>query len=824
MATSSELSINTDSTAMQMAQTIFGHGVTVTSASLTGDPQSSGTYSGAKDTLQGISPTDEGVILSTGNAGDFTNSSGKTNQDSNTTTDTDGVDGDAGMDSVSGQDTHDATFLEAEFTPDGDHLTMQFVFSSEEYLEYVNGGYNDSFNVWVNGEEVDMTVGSGDVTIDNVNTGSNANLYLDNPEGTDAYNTEMDGLTKVLTIKAPVNPGETNSIRIGLADGGDAKYDSNVLIMGDSLQSVAIAFDDTFEIAPDTTAVFEPLANDTDTVGGGLTITRIDEQDVLPGETVTLGSGEKVTLNADGTFSVTSDSDTGSSSFTYEVVNADGTTDVGFAEIKTVASVSPDYIVEGTAAADTIDTAYTGDPEGDMIDAGDGPGGTDADTVLGYGGDDTILSGAGDDDVSGGHGADSVEGGAGDDTLHGGQGDDLLRGGAGADSLMGGDGADSLKGGAGQDTLQAGADGDLLLGGTEDDALHGGAGDDTLDAGDGNDTVHASAGNDIAFGQAGDDLLLGGGTEADSDTLKGGTGNDTIDGGPGGDDMRGGAGDDRLIVAQDDTATGGGGDDTFTLADHGETGAGTITIKGGESDETDGDTLRLTGDIGKGDITFTNTDDENGGLSGTFAMADGTVVSFSEIENIICFAAGAMILTDRGERPVETLREGDRVVTRDSGPRPIRWIGRRRVRAEGKLAPVSIRASVAGGTGRPLVVSPQHRILFTGYRAELLFGASEVLVPAKHLIDGADVRRAAGGEVTYIHLMFDRHEIIHADGIATESFHAGDAGLTAMDAAAREELFAIFPELRSAPCRHGPTARPCLKRHEARLLHGAGAV
>lgn len=75
-------------------------------------------------------------------------------------------------------------------------------------------------------------------------------------------------------------------------------------------------------------------------------------------------------------------------------------------------------------------------------------------------------------------------------------------------------------------------------------------------------------------------------------------------------------------------------------------------------------------------------------------------------------------------------------------------------------------------------------------------------------------------EVTYIHLMFDCHEVIYAEGIATESFHAGDVGLDAIDEAAREELFAIFPELRSAPYRHGKTARTCLKAHEAIALKG----
>jgi hypothetical protein len=101
-----------------------------------------------------------------------------------------------------------------------------------------------------------------------------------------------------------------------------------------------------------------------------------------------------------------------------------------------------------------------------------------------------------------------------------------------------------------------------------------------------------------------------------------------------------------------------------------------------------------------------------------------------------------------------------------------------------------------------------------------LFGESEVLVAAKHLVDDRDVRICPCDEVIYIHLMFDRHEVIYAEGIATESFHAGDTALSAVTAAAREELFAIFPELRSAPGRHRETARHCLKRHEAQLLRG----
>ncbi|SFO37073.1 Ca2+-binding protein, RTX toxin-related [Roseovarius lutimaris] len=335
---------------------------------------------------------------------------------------------------------------------------------------------------------------------------------------------------------------------------------------------------------------------------------------------------------------------------------------------------------------------------------------------------------------------------------------------------------------------------------------------------DGDDSLLGGAGNDDIFGEAGDDTIDGG---TGNDTLTGGAGNDSLTGGTGADQLFGGAGDDMLFVAQGDQAFGGDGDDLFVIEDLGEAGAGTINIVGGEGSETAGDTLRLTSDVSQADITFTNTDDATGGLSGNFTMADGTVVTFSEIENIICFTPGARILTAHGERAIESLRVGDMVITRDHGPQPIRWIGSRTVAGVDRLAPISIAAHVLDGAARPLLVSPQHRLLFTGYKAELLFGCDEVLVAAKHLLDGRDVIAREQAEVTYIHMMLDQHEVIYADGAATESFHAGDIGISAISDQSREEMFSIFPELRANPNAYGRTARPCLKRHEARLLRPA---
>jgi hypothetical protein len=99
-----------------------------------------------------------------------------------------------------------------------------------------------------------------------------------------------------------------------------------------------------------------------------------------------------------------------------------------------------------------------------------------------------------------------------------------------------------------------------------------------------------------------------------------------------------------------------------------------------------------------------------------------------------------------------------------------------------------------------------------------MFGTDEVFAAATHLEDGYLVQRAPRSLVTYMHLMFDTHEVIYAEGFPTESFFAGDVGIAAISGFAREELFAAFPALRSDVSAYGETARICLKSHEARLL------
>ncbi|MEM7507750.1 MAG: Hint domain-containing protein [Pseudomonadota bacterium] len=186
----------------------------------------------------------------------------------------------------------------------------------------------------------------------------------------------------------------------------------------------------------------------------------------------------------------------------------------------------------------------------------------------------------------------------------------------------------------------------------------------------------------------------------------------------------------------------------------------------------------------------------------------------------LCFTAGTWIATPDGERLIETLRPGDLILTRDGDPQPLRWIGRRQVAATGRRAPVCF-APGALGQRRALIVSQQHRMLLGGWRAELLFGAAEVLVPAVHLINDEDIQLCEGGNVTYIHLLFDHHQIVTANGIASESFHPGEIALSSLTTATRAEILSLFPELAERNIGYGPVARPVLKGFEAHVLQRA---
>ncbi len=222
--------------------------------------------------------------------------------------------------------------------------------------------------------------------------------------------------------------------------------------------------------------------------------------------------------------------------------------------------------------------------------------------------------------------------------------------------------------------------------------------------------------------------------------------------------------------------------------------------------------------LADGSRVFTPNDGQvlqNGYLVSTTWVSSQGPLLVSEL-GPACFTPGAPIVTERGPVPVEELRPGDRVRTRDHGLQTLRWLGRARHAAQGVFAPVLIGKGALGNRAA-LRVSQQHRVLVTGWRAQLFLGADEALVPALHLVDGDSIRIQPGGMVTYIHLLFDRHEIVTTAGLHSESFHPA-AALASGERAVRREVSRLFPGLSPGAVRRIPAARRVARRHEAWLL------
>lgn len=133
------------------------------------------------------------------------------------------------------------------------------------------------------------------------------------------------------------------------------------------------------------------------------------------------------------------------------------------------------------------------------------------------------------------------------------------------------------------------------------------------------------------------------------------------------------------------------------------------------------------------------------------------------------FTRGTHITLSSGaQRPIEALGVGDRVLTRNDGVQQVRWIGQTTVRAVGDFAPICIRAGTLNND-RDLIVSPDHRLFIYQRQDKLGAGRSELLVKARHLVNGDTVLVQDGGFVDYFELLFDTHQIIYAEGIAAES-------------------------------------------------------
>lgn len=332
MATGAELTY-VRANATQMANTIFGDGVTVTGASYTGPQGSAAIYSNG-GLAEGAVPSASGVILSTGSARSFTQSDGDPNRSAGTSADTAGINNNPLFNAAAGTNTYDAVWLDADFVPTGDTMSMRFVFSSEEYPEYINSQFNDVVSVWINGAQVPVSVGNGQISVNNINSDTQVNLAKGNLD--DSYNTEMDGFTITLKLTIPVNPGVVNSIRIGITDTSDPLYDSNLMIAADSVQTRLVAMDDEITIRPNGSGTLAVLSNDKAMAGATLTITEINGVAVTVGSVITLPSGEQVKLNADGTLTIIGDGSTEQTVFTYTVVDDKNHIDTGIITLNSI--------------------------------------------------------------------------------------------------------------------------------------------------------------------------------------------------------------------------------------------------------------------------------------------------------------------------------------------------------------------------------------------------------------------------------------------------------------------------------------------------------
>ncbi|WP_226780101.1 Hint domain-containing protein [Oceaniglobus trochenteri] len=249
--------------------------------------------------------------------------------------------------------------------------------------------------------------------------------------------------------------------------------------------------------------------------------------------------------------------------------------------------------------------------------------------------------------------------------------------------------------------------------------------------------------------------------------------------------------------------------DTVTIA----TGSGNVTYTG------------ITFYTADGGRYFTPTDGQvlqNGTVVGATAVSGQGPLQMSNL-GPSCFVAGTRLRTPNGMRPVEGIAVGEQVKTRDSGIQTVRWVGQSTTRGIGPAAPVRFAPGAIGNT-RELRVSQQHRMLVRGPLAEIYFGAGEVLTAARHLVNGRDITFAPCAEVTYLHLLFDRHEILFAENAPCESFHPGDTVL-GEDDAMMDELRMLFPDF-DGLCAEGAwrMARPVVRGSEAAVLVNQGAA
>ncbi len=688
-------------------------------------------------------------------------------------------------------------------------------------------------------------------------------VYTPNPNfnGTDVITytvTDPDGNTSTSTCTITVRP---------VNDAPNANPDASSTSVGTPVTFAVLVNDSDVDTGDSLSIVGTPTSpNGTVTVNPDGTLTFTPN----PGFT-----GETVV-----TYTVTDEGGlTDTSTWTITVGDGTGPTRDGIVRGTDGAELIDTSYIDPFDAdrIDANDALIPGDgPNDDRVRAGGGNdtilSGIGNDTIFAADGDDSVNAGAGNDDLRGGRGNDTLNGGDGRDTVFGQQGDDvidtgsplqrpdidypsvypadtnveddrdLVYGGLGNDTIRTGDDRDTIYGDDGRDLIDAGVDADLVFGGQGGDEIVGSEGADTIDGGEGSDLIYGGLNDvigealdlpdsvdlrpdnnrDSLLGGSGDDTIFG---RDDDDTLRGGTGNDVLDGGIDEDSLFGDEGNDTIRGGQGNDSSFGGADrDTFLVGSQND---GLGDFINGNEEGNDFDTLDLRGS-GPLTIVYDPTNPENGTV--TFRDSDGNptgTLDFINIENVIpCFTPGTMIATPKGEVPVEMLKAGDKVITRDNGIQEIRWVGQKGLtgqdlRLNSHLQPVLVKAHSLGN-GLPeqdMLVSPNHRLLVANDRTQLYFDEHEVLVAAKHLVGTPGIHAVNSIGVSYIHFMCERHEVVLSNGAWTESFQPGDFTLKGMGNSQRNEIFELFPELKTDEGLDSyQAARRTLKRHEAKLL------
>jgi hypothetical protein len=230
--------------ASDLANALVGQGVAISNVTSSCADDAAGGFLISGNAGIGLA---SGILLSTGS---INNVVGPNVSDSISIDNS--MDGDADLDSlIPGYLTFDACILEFDFIPQSPTVSFRYVFSSEEYNEWVGSDFNDVFGFFINGVNC-AKINNSIVSINSINAGSNSAYYVNNEIntniGTSTYNTEMDGFTRVMTCSSAVQVGQTNHLKLAIADAGDAIYDANVFIGTQSLISELYGL----SLSPDT--------------------------------------------------------------------------------------------------------------------------------------------------------------------------------------------------------------------------------------------------------------------------------------------------------------------------------------------------------------------------------------------------------------------------------------------------------------------------------------------------------------------------------------------------------------------------------------------